>query len=217
MPTMRPATTEATTVAALRAGDEAAFVRLVEANHSAMVRLAMGFVHNRATAEEVVQESWLGFLQALTRFEGRSSLRTFLFTIVANKARTRAKREARSVPLSSMARDGEDEPAVSADRFLGPDHDRWPGHWSVPPTSWAGRPEQELLGRETMDVVRTAIDALPPRQRVVILLHDVHGVPAEEARRLLELTDGNHRVLLHRARSRVRTALEDYLDDPVAV
>lgn len=215
-----PATvTEHSTLAALRRGDDAEFRRLVERHHAAMVHVAMGFVRNRATADEVVQDAWLGFLGALDRFEGRASLRTFLLTIVANKARTRALREARTVPLSSVVPDGDgddDEPAVPAERFLAAAHERWPRRWAASPALWSLPPDGRLIGRETLEVARRAIDALPPRQRVVILLRDVHGLAPAETRAVLALSEGNQRVLLHRARSRVRAALADYLGDRAA-
>jgi RNA polymerase sigma-70 factor, ECF subfamily len=161
-----------------------------------------------------VQETWVGFLTGLDRFEGRASLKTWLFRILTNSAKTRAVREGRSVPFSSLVRaetDG-DEPAVDPDRFLPADHDRWPGHWATPPRT----PEARLLGAETQNVMRRAIDELPEAQRTVITLRDVGGWDAEEVCEVLDLTDGNQRVLLHRARSRVRAALEDYLESEAA-
>src|SRR5215218_2528997 len=197
----------------LKAGDEDAFMTLVDKYGPLMLRIALGHVRSRAVAEEVVQESWLGVLQGLDRFEGRSSLKTWILRIVANRARTRGEREARSVPLSSLAPDeDEDGPAVDPDRFLPPDHPRYPGGWAVPPRSWARLPEERLLAAETLQQVRAAIAKLPARQQEVIVLRDVEGWEPEEVSAALELTPGNQRVLLHRARSKVRADLERYFE-----
>ena len=198
----------------LRRGEEAAFVQLVEGLYGSMLRLAMFHLGNRAVAEEVVQDAWVGVLQQLDRFEGRSSLRTWILRIVSNRAKTLAIRERRAVPFSSLnGRDEQDrEPAVEPERFL-PAGERWAGHWSSPPRSWQDIPEELLLSRETRAEVERAVEGLPPTQRAVIVLRDVEGLTAAEACELLGLTDGNQRVLLHRARSRVRRVLERYLDD----
>jgi RNA polymerase sigma-70 factor (ECF subfamily) len=198
---------------ALRRGDEAAFVWLVETLHGSMLRLAMVHVGDRAVAEEVVQEAWLGVLQQLDRFEGRSSLKTWVLRIVSNRAKTRAVRERRTVPFSALA-GGDleaDEPAVEPDRFLPAGH-RWAGHWASPPASWREVPEELLLSQETMAEVERAVATLPAAQRAVLVLRDVEGLSAAEACQLLGLTEGNQRVLLHRGRSKVRAALERYLD-----
>jgi RNA polymerase sigma-70 factor (ECF subfamily) len=201
-------------VEALRAGDEAAFRSLVETYGGSMLRIARLFVSSQAVAEEVVQETWLSIVQGVERFEGRSSLKTWVFRILTNRAKTRAAREARSIPFSSLAgTEAEGEPAVDPERFLPADHERWPGHWAAPPTSWAGVPEHRLLAAETMDVIRGAIDALAPSQRAVITMRDVYGWTSDEVCAALGLNDVNQRVLLHRARSRVRMVLERYLDD----
>jgi RNA polymerase sigma-70 factor, ECF subfamily len=204
---------EAALVAALRRGDEAAFVRLVEALHGSMLRLAMIHVGDRATAEEVVQDAWLGVLRQLDRFEGRSSLKTWILRITSNRAKTRAIRERRTLPFSALPGGDQDadEPVVDLDRFLPAGH-RWAGHWAWPPASWRDVPEDRLLSRETMTEVERAVDRLPPAQRAVLVLRDVEGLTAAEACRLLELSEGNQRVLLHRARSKVRAALERHLD-----
>ncbi|HSJ74540.1 MAG TPA: sigma-70 family RNA polymerase sigma factor [Miltoncostaeaceae bacterium] len=197
----------------LRARDEAALADLVERYHGALTRLALTFVPSRAVAEEVVQETWLGVIRGIDRFEGRSSLRTWVFRILVNRARTRGVQEARSIPFSCVADPaGEDEPGVDPDRFLGPDH-RWAGHWAVAPQSWAALPEDRLLSRETLAVVDATVAALPPAQREVITLRDIEGWEAAEVCALLGVSDGNQRVLLHRARSRVRAALEAHFDD----
>jgi RNA polymerase sigma-70 factor, ECF subfamily len=196
----------------LRDGDERAFLALVERHHALMVRVARGYVRSDAVAEEVAQDAWVGFLSGIGRFEARSSLKTWLFRILVNRALTRATREARTVPFSSLAGEGDYEPAVSPDRFLDASHPRWPGHWAARPQRWDELPEECLLGRETLREAREAIDALPPRQRQVILLRDVDGWTPEEVCAALDISGGNQRVLLHRARSRVRSALEEHLD-----
>jgi RNA polymerase sigma-70 factor (ECF subfamily) len=201
---------EAELLTRLRAGDERSFESLVDRYHGTMLAVARNYVKSRAVAEEVVQEAWLGVLNGLDRFEGRSSLKTWILRIVVNTAMTRGGREARSVPFSALV--GEDEdPAVAVERFRGPD-DGFPGHWNSYPRDWRSLPEQALTGRETLEVVRQAIAALPPAQRQVITLRDVEGWPADEVCTALELSDGNQRVLLHRARSQVRAALERHLD-----
>jgi len=197
-------------VAALRDGDERAFTSLVERYHSSMVNLARGYVGNRATAEEVVQEAWVAALRGIGRFEGRAALSTWLFRIVINQAKTRAVRERRSVPMSALAGHA-GEPAVDPDRFHSAAHPSAPGGWAVPPRNWAAQPEEHLVSRETRQVLLDAIDSLPRQQSQVVHLRDVQGMTAEEVCDLLEIGDGNQRVLLHRGRSRVRQALESYL------
>jgi RNA polymerase sigma-70 factor (ECF subfamily) len=198
-------------VAALRRAEESAFVRLVGLHQSQLLRLARGFVRDRAVAEEVVQETWLAVLNGIDRFEGRSSLKTWIFQILINRARTRAVRERRSAPFSALAAD--DDSAVDADRFPG---DRRARHWSAAPSDWRALPEERLLGRETLAHVRGAIEALPPRQATVLVLRDVEGWEPEEVCAAFGLSPGNQRILLHRARSKVRTALGDYLAEGVA-
>jgi RNA polymerase sigma-70 factor (ECF subfamily) len=202
-------------LARLRGRDESAFALLVDRNADAMLRTAMVFTGSRAAAEEVVQDTWLAVLGGLDRFEGRSSLKTWIFRILVNRAKTQALRERRVVPFSALEAEGADEgPAVPPERFLPPGDPRWPGHWSSPPRSWAGQPEERLLAAEAMALVRETVEALPPLQRAVITLRDVQGWPAEEVCAVLKLTQGNQRVLLHRARSRVRAQLEQYLESP---
>ena len=201
---------ETALIARLRDGDEQAFESLVAELYPAMLAVARGYVRSRAVAEEVVQESWLGVLKGLERFVGRSSLRTWVLKIVANVARTRAVREARSVPLSSFEDEG-GEPAVDPSRFRGPD-DAFPGHWSSPPTDWRRLPEERLTSLETLAVVQEAIEQLPEAQRLVITMRDVAGVDSDEVCDALGISAGNQRVLLHRARARVREALERHLD-----
>src|SRR4051794_35134034 len=205
---------EAELVAALRTGDETAFVALVDRYHASLVRLARMYVRQPSVAEEVAQETWLAVLNGIDRFEGRSTLKTWLFRILTNRAKTRGEREARSVPFSAVADDGDDEPAVSADRFQGP-NGQYPGHWAAPPASWETLPDVRLLSQETLRLVADAIELLPLAQRSVIRLRDIEGWDADEVCDLLGLSHGNQRVLLHRARSKVRAALERYLADEV--
>ena len=194
-------------VEGLRAGDEAAFAAVMRMYGRGMLRVAEMYVSSRAVAEDVVQEAWVGVLRGIGRFEGRSSLKTWLYRIVANTAKTRGVRESRSVPFSSLGDDG-DEGTVDADRFLG-SGERFPGHWAVPPQAWA--PEGRLLADETLEVVERAIEKLPPAQRAVITMRDVQGFTSEEVCNALDLTETNQRVLLHRARAKVRSALEEYM------
>ena len=204
------ASEEADLVARLRGGDERAFEALVERHYATMLAVARGYVRTRAVAEEVVQEAWLGVLNGIDRFEGRSSLKTWIMRIVVNIAITRGERETRTIPFSAFAPEG-DEPAVDADRFRD-ESDGFPGHWRAYPGSWASLPEDTLLGRETLDVVKRAIEELPAAQRIVVTMRDVAGCSAEEVCETLDVSEGNQRVLLHRARSRVRSALERHLD-----
>jgi RNA polymerase sigma-70 factor, ECF subfamily len=204
------ASEEADLVARLRAGDEQAFEALVDRHYGMMLAVARGYVRTRAVAEEVVQEAWLGVLNGINRFEGRSSLKTWIIRIVVNIAITRGEREARSIPFSAFASEG-DEPAVDPERFRD-EADGFPGHWRAYPNSWASLPDDALLGRETLDVLKRAIEELPAAQRVVITMRDVAGCSAEEVCDTLDVSDGNQRVLLHRARSHVRGALERHLD-----
>ena len=204
-----PVPAESQLVEALRAGDERAFEQLVDAYHAAMLRLALSFVRSRAVAEEVVQDAWLGVLNGIGRFEGRSSLKTWIFRIVANRAKTRAEREGRTLPFSALAEAGEEGPSVDPERFLRPDH-RWAGHWAGYPRRFDTSPEARLLSDEARGLIDEAIAALPPAQRLVITLRDVQGFASDEVCNVLELSETNQRVLLHRARSRVRAALEDY-------
>jgi RNA polymerase sigma-70 factor (ECF subfamily) len=197
-------------LAALRGGDEQAFADLLERYHRPLVRVAMSFVHDRSIAEEVAQETWLAVIKGLGSFRGESSLKTWIFRIVANRAQSRAVREWRTVPFSSLEGDPE-EPAVEPDRFFDESHPRWPGHWASPPSSWDTLPEERLLADETLDCIRRAIETLPPLQQQVISLRDVEGWPAEEVCNALSISDGHQRVLLHRARAKVRAALERHL------
>jgi RNA polymerase sigma-70 factor (ECF subfamily) len=196
----------------MRQGDARAFEALVERYQCSLLRTAMVYVDDRAVAEEVVQEAWVGVLRGLDGFENRSLFKTWVFRIVANIAKTRGARERRTVPFSSLAsRDEEAGPSVAAERFLA-GNSRWAGHWAAPPVPWDTVPEQRLASKETLAVIGEALEGLPPLQRQVITLRDVEGWTPEEVCSFLEISEGNQRVLLHRARSRVRAALEHYLD-----
>jgi RNA polymerase sigma-70 factor, ECF subfamily len=194
----------------LREGDESAFAELIDAYGATMLRVAQMYVRDRASAEEVVQETWLAVLNGIDRFEERSSLKTWLFRILTNRAKTRGERDGRTLPFSALAGAGDeaDEPSVDPDRFLGPDSPH-PGAWAAPPRAW---PEDRIMERETLGVIQMAIEELPDAQREVIRLRDIEGWSPMEVADALEITDGNQRVLLHRARSKVRAALETYLD-----
>jgi RNA polymerase sigma-70 factor (ECF subfamily) len=197
----------------LRDGDESAFVELIDRYGATMLRVAQMYVRDRATAEEVVQETWLAVLNGIDRFEGRSSLKTWLFRILTNRAKTRGQRDGRMVPFSALAgASDEPDPSVDPDRFFGPDSPH-PGAWAAPPVAW---PQEKLLESETLGVIEMAIDELPEAQRDVILLRDIDGWTPMEVSDALGITDGNQRVLLHRARSRVRAALEHYLNPEIA-
>lgn len=196
-------------VEALRGRDEAVFARLVDELSPALLRVAKEYVRDDQVAREAVQETWLGVIKGIDRFEGRSTVKTWVFRILMNIARTRGKAEARSAPFSALATGPEDEPALDPDRFKPDDAERAPNHWAVKPQVWR-TPEEQLLDGESRQVILDAIDRLPPQQRTVITLRDVEGWDAEETRNALEISETNQRVLLHRARSKVRAALEDY-------
>ncbi|MFL5618021.1 MAG: RNA polymerase sigma factor [Gemmatimonadaceae bacterium] len=206
---------EADLIDALTRRDEAAFVQLVTRYQAPLLRLALVYAGSRAVAEEIVQETWLGVLQGIERFEGRSSFKTWLFRILVNRAKSRGEREGRTTPFSALEGAALDasEPALPADRFLPPDHPEWPSHWAVPPRSWGASPEEQLLQRETLALAEQAIALLPPAQREVITLRDVEGASSEDVCNVLGITETNQRVLLHRARSRVRAALERHLEN----
>ena len=212
-PTTETATADETRLLeALRQGDEAAFMALVTMHYAAMLRLAQVYVGSRAVAEEVIQETWLGVLQGLGRFEGRSSLKTWIFRILLNRARTRAQREHRSIPFSALAPDDTEpfEPAVEPDAFR-PPGDQYPGGWLSPPSGWDTLPEERLLSHETRQQIDAALTTLPPNQRAVITLRDIDGWSSSEVCDYLSISEANQRVLLHRARARVRRALASYL------
>lgn len=195
---------------ALRAREEAAFATLAREYHASLLRVAQIYVSSRAIGEEVVQETWEAVLKGIDRFEGRSSLKTWIFSILANKAKTRARRERRTIPFSEFEPTRVPEAALEPERFRSADDPRWPGHWAIPPEAW---PEDKLLASETRQKLSQAIETLPPTQRAVISLRDIEGWSAEEVCNALDLTETNQRVLLHRARSKVRTALEGYIGE----
>jgi RNA polymerase sigma-70 factor, ECF subfamily len=199
---------EAALLDALRRGDESAFSRLVDLHHASMVRVARLYVESVAAAEEVVQEAWLGVLQGLDRFEGRCTVKAWIFAIVGNCAKSRGARDKRTVPLSSLASDDADGASVDPDRFRDDGHPRWPGHWARPPEPWGA---DELVARETLEAIAAAMEQLPPKQRAVMTMRDVEGLGSDEACQVLGISEANQRVLLHRARSKVRQALESYL------
>jgi len=186
-------------LARLRAGDESAFEALVTRHDGALRRVARTYVRTDAAADDVVQETWLGVVRGLDGFEGRSSLRTWIFSILVNRARTRAVRDARSLPFSSLEED--DRPAVEPSAFAAD------GRWTSAPPRLDGDPETGLLSAELREHLLRAVDALTGDQRTVITLRDLVGLSAAEVCDLLEIADGNQRVLLHRARARVREAL----------
>jgi RNA polymerase sigma-70 factor (ECF subfamily) len=196
---------DAAVLVRLRGGDEAAFADLIALHHAALLRMARTYTTDAALAEELVQDAWIAFLESLGRFEGRSSIKTWLFRILMNVARARLRKESRTVPLSTVA--DRDEPAVEPRRF----HARWlpgiGGHWSEPPAPWAELPEEQALASETRAAIEAAMAELPEQQRQVMVLRDIEGFAAEEVCNLLGLSDTNQRVLLHRARSKVRRAL----------
>jgi RNA polymerase sigma-70 factor, ECF subfamily len=201
----------------LRAGDEEAFMELVNQYQASMIRIAMLYVADTYIAEEVVQETWLGVLHGLDRFEGRSSLKTWIYRILTNRAKTRGQREGRYVPLSSVW-DSEyeaDEPLVAPQRFNPPENVRWAGHWIERPSGWDDVPEDVLLSQEVGAEIQRAIDALPPHQREVIVLRDVEELSSSEVRNIMGISDTNQRVLLHRARTKVQRTLERYFKDKV--
>jgi RNA polymerase sigma-70 factor (ECF subfamily) len=193
----------------LREGDERAYLELVERYHAPLVRVAALHVPDRETAEEVVQEAWIGVIRGIHRFEGRSSLRTWLFRIVTYQATSRGRCERRHVPLSALLDDADKGPTVDPSRFL--DAGRWAGHWAEPPADWGADGEARAIAAETRAAVARAIEMLPPAQRLVITLRDVRDWTSDEVCEALDITPGNQRVLLHRARARVRAALEPHL------
>jgi RNA polymerase sigma-70 factor (ECF subfamily) len=213
-PTTIQADDDAQLLSALKRRDETAFVALVERYQRPLLRLALVYCRSMAIAEEIVQDTWLGVIQGIDRFEGRASFKTWLFQILVNRARTRAEREGRDVSFSSLAEEAEGpgEPAVPPERFR-PIDDKWPNNWALPPHSWGESADAGLLAGETMDLVKRAIAQLPSAQQQVITLRDVEGWPAEDVCNVLMISETNQRVLLHRARSRVRGALESHFND----
>jgi RNA polymerase sigma-70 factor, ECF subfamily len=202
--------TDQDVIESLRAGDEAAFAHLVQTWSPSMLRLARQFVSTSQSAEDAVQDTWLGMLTGLDRFEGRASLRTWTFSILVNRAKSRGVRESRTVVDLRAADDGNDRPTVDPDRFRGPD-DRFPGGWTPEgaPQPWH-EPEQRAIAEETLGLIEQALEQLPARQRIVVTMRDVQGFSADEVCDLMELSPGNQRILLHRGRGALRAALEEY-------
>jgi RNA polymerase sigma-70 factor (ECF subfamily) len=197
---------------ALRRGDEAAFGRLVDHYHASLRRVARLYIADRAVADEVVQDTWLGVIQGIWAFEGRSSLKTWIFRILINRAKTRAAREGRTVPFARFYAEVDvAEAAVAPDRFRPAEHPTEPGHWTHPPPDLEDSPERRLLTQEARQHLQHAIEALPEHQRLVLILRDVEGCSTEEVCNALGFQETNTRVLLHRARAKVRAALEPYL------
>ena len=213
----RGADPDAALLDGLRAGDEVSFVTLIERYHLPLLRLTRLRVGNDAAAEDVVQETWLAVLAGIGRFEGRASFRTWLFRIADNRAITRGRQDSRIVPLGQLLSDAADDEGrgwtVDPGRFLA-DGQPWAGHWAVAPASWAPDAEERLLAAETMAAITGAISELPPAQQVVVTLRDVEGWSSEDVCAALEISAGNQRVLLHRARAQLRAALDGHLQPP---
>jgi RNA polymerase sigma-70 factor, ECF subfamily len=194
----------------LRSGDETAFAAVVDAWSPRLLRVARTYVSTDASAQEVVQETWLAVVRGLGRFEGRSSLRTWVFSILANVGRTRGVRESRSVPWSSLVPADRSGPTVGSRRFRGPEGE-WPCHWTPvgSPRPWQPSPEDAAVAGEVRGQVARALTGLPERQRTVVALRDVHGLSSDEVCAALAISAANQRVLLHRGRARMRAALTD--------
>jgi len=211
---LRPFNIEADLVEALRGGDEGAFDTLILRHHTALVRLAQVWVRDATAAEEVAQETWLAVVLGIHSFQGRSPLKSWIFGILANKAKRRGARESRSRPLSAFdaAFDGENSTGISPDHFYPRDHE-WAGHWTYPLADEESCPERHFLAEEAGGFILQKIDELPVQYRSVILLRDLHGLTTEETCTILSISANNLRVILHRARTRLRVALEPYLND----
>jgi RNA polymerase sigma-70 factor (ECF subfamily) len=197
-------------VSGLRAGDAAVFAEVFDRYNGSLVRVGMRYVPSRAIAEEVAQDTWIGVIEGIDRFEGRSTFKTWLYKILIYRARSRGERERRTTPMSALA-DDDSAPSVPTERFRGSDA-LWAGHWATPPRRWDGDAEDRLLAGEARSVIDAAIAEMPLAQREVIVMRDLSQFSAVQVCELLGLTEANQRVLLHRARSRVRAALENYLD-----
>ena len=198
---------------ALRAGDESAFIALIETYHMSMLQLATVLVRNQAVAEEIVQEAWLGVLEAIRDFDERSSLKTWIFRILIETAKARAAREHSTVPVPETWDISSQpfQPALESERFRPPDAPQWAGGWVSFPPSWGDAPEERLLAADTVTCIRDAIEALPTNQRTVVELRDAQGWTADEVRYVLEISELGQRALLHRGRSKVRRSLERQL------
>ena len=210
-----PAVSDDELVARLKAGDELAFRTLIDEYAAPLRRVARGYVATDAAADEVVQDTWVGVLRGIDRFEQRSSLKTWIYRILLNIARTRGVRDKRSVPFASIGRDDDDGPTFTPERFQdssGP----YPGHWAAFPTRWHDQPEVRAVGHETLAVIREALEMLPPNQREVVRLRDIEGWTSAEVCNGLDLTETNQRVLLHRGRAKLRAALETYFEESMS-
>ncbi|WP_455371252.1 RNA polymerase sigma factor [Petrachloros mirabilis] len=202
---------ESQLLATLKVGDEGAFDRLVNQHHGALIRMAMGYVADREVAEEVVQDTWMAVIESLDRFEGRSSLRTWIFGIMIHKAKDRGVREKRHTTFSEFETyEGDNEEAVDPSRFQ--QSGEWAGHWAFPPQPWDDQtPEKLMASQQAVGAMNKAIEALPATLRDVLVLRDIEGVEAKEACEILKITETNLYVRLHRARERVRVAVEKAL------
>jgi RNA polymerase sigma-70 factor (ECF subfamily) len=200
---------DASLVERLRGGDSGAFGEIVWAWSPMMLQVARGYVSTEASAQEVVQDAWLAMIRGLDKFEGRSTLRTWMFAILGNLGRSRGVRESRTVPWSSLVPAEDEGPAVDPDRFRGPD-DQWPRNWTSvgKPRPWPRSPEDLVIAAEDRSRLEDGLAQLPERQRVVVTLRDVHGLSSDEVCSILDLSAANQRVLLHRGRSQLRALLE---------
>jgi len=203
---------EVSLLESLRGGDESAFSWLVQQYHNSMMRLALLYVQDNGLAEEVAQETWVAVLKGLNRFEGRSSIKTWIFTILTNQAKTRGRREKRTVSFSELEEALENKPTVDPKRFKPSNSAASADHWFVNPSSWKDIPEEAFLSQEMLHMVWDTVSTLPENQRVVITLRDMEGFSSNEVCNILGISETNHRVLLHRARAKVRSVLEDYLN-----
>lgn len=201
-------------IAGLQQRKEAAFQFLINHYHTSLVRVAMLYLPDAAAAEEIAQETWLKVLEGIDRFEKRSTLKTWIFAILSNLAKSRSKREGRCIPFSELdpLDDRDDEPAVPADRFSPASDSQYPGHWLVPPTPWDISPEEHLLSNELKDCIFKALENLNENQRAIITLHDLEGLSSEEICNIFSISDTYQRVLLHRGRAKVRQAIETYFN-----
>jgi RNA polymerase sigma-70 factor, ECF subfamily len=203
-------------LARLQAGEERAFDELVNRHHGALIRMAMGHVASREAAEEVVQDTWMAVIEGLTRFEGRSSLRTWIFGILIHKAKDRGIREKRHTTFSACESCDDGEEAIDPSRFQ--QSGEWAGHWAFPPQPWDDRtPEKLLASHQAVTAMNKAIEALPPTLKDVLIMRDIEGMASEEVCALLKITETNLYVRLHRARERVRRAVETYLEGSAPV
>jgi RNA polymerase sigma-70 factor (ECF subfamily) len=211
-----PSIAEMRLIEGLRRGDEAAFAEVVSLHHSVLQRVARMYVPSEAVAEEVVQETWLAVLQGIGRFEGRSTLKTWIFRILTNRAKTRGERESRTVPFSALVSEATEasDPAVEPERFRG-ETDPYPGHWTVPLQCWGDDPERWVTSNETLAYLQVALERLPQAQRTVVMLRDIQEWTAGEVCEALGISEANQRVLLHRGRSKLRRALESYFEGQV--